>query len=186
MALTKTKKIILISALEGLAAVALAALLVFSLWILCSPQSMATASEKAGNYSFAVTCADLRYKYTKDTGDLARCVQDSIFAGKDENIVKYGESLLNKDDFEATCEKRGGNFKVYVCGNIAYSQFNLGKLDKAVATCAKGGSASFIKLTVAVVEKGGVEDKQTLKTALENQPQDETITNLINLLNTGE
>ena len=187
MALSKTKKIILISALEGLAALALAALLVFSLWILCSPQSMATASEKAGNYSFAVTCADLKYKYSKSSGDLARCVQDSIFAGDDAKVVKYGESFLNKSDFEQTCESRGENFKVFVCGNIAVSQYRTGSLEKAVSTCVKGGADSFIKLTVTVVEEGSAADKQTLADALNKQDApNQTIKNLLPILNTGE
>ncbi|MDE6867702.1 MAG: hypothetical protein K2J83_00955 [Clostridia bacterium] len=184
--MTKTQKIILISALEGLAALALAALLVFSLWILCSPQTMATASEKTGNYSFAVTCADLRYKYTKKTDDLARCVQDSILCGNDELIVKYGESFIAKDDFEEVCESRGENFKTYACGNIALSQYKTESLEKAVSTCEKGGALSFIKLTVAVAESGSGEDRQALITALENQTPSETITNLLKLLNTGE
>ena len=164
--MTKTQKIILISALEGLAALALAALLIFSLWILCAPHTMATASEKAGNYSFAVTCADLKYKYTNKTDDLARCVQDSILAGNDKYIVKYGESFLKKDDFEKTCESRGENFKVYICGNLALAQYNTGSLEKAVETCKTGGSSSFIKLTVEVIENGSAQDKQTLKAAL--------------------
>lgn len=184
--MTKTKKIILISALEGLAALAVAALLVFSLWILCSPQTMATACEKTGNYSFAVTCADLRYKYTKDTDDLARCVQDSILSGKDKYIIEYGESFLGKDDFEEACEKKGGSFKVAVCGSLALSQYNAGDIQKAVDTCKTGGGASFIKLTVAVAENGSAEDKNTVKTALSEQPQSEIITKLLNLLNTGE
>ena len=180
--MTKTQKIILISALEGLAALALAALLVFSLWILCSPQSMATASEKAGNYSFAVTCADLKYKYTKDADDLARCVQDSILSGNDKNVVKYGEKFIGNEKFEEVCESRGENFKVYVCGNIAASQYNRGSLEKAISTCEKGGAASFMKLTVAVAEKGSAEDKQTLKTALERQPENQIIKNLLEIL----
>ncbi|MDE5943143.1 MAG: hypothetical protein K2H30_02930 [Clostridia bacterium] len=184
--MTKTKKIILISALEGLAALALAALLVFSLWILCSPQTMATASEKTGNYSFAVTCADLRYQYTKKTEDLARCVQDSILCGNDEKIVKYGESFLTKADFEEVCLSRGENFKIYVCGNIALAQYNIKTLEKAISTCETGGELSFIKLTVAVVEKGSAEQRQALKAALEKQTQTDTIINLINLLDTGE
>lgn len=186
MAMTKTKKIILISALEGLAALAVAALLVFSLWILCSPQTMATACEKTGNYSFAVTCAGLKYKYSNDTDDLARCVQDSILSGKDKYIIEYGESFLDKDDFEEVCEKKGGNFKVAVCGSLALSQYNAGDIQKAVATCETGGGASFIKLTVAVAENGSAEDINTVKTALSEQPQSEIITKLLNLLNTGE
>ena len=69
-------KIILKTALITLASLIVASLMVFSLWILCSPQSMASACEKTGNYSFAVTCADLRFKYTKNVDDLARCVED--------------------------------------------------------------------------------------------------------------
>ena len=89
-------KLILKTALITLATLVLAGLLVFSLWILCAPQTMATSCEKTGNYSFAVTCADLRYKYTKDIKDLARCAEDGIISGKDKHILKYCGMLVEE------------------------------------------------------------------------------------------
>ncbi|MDE7453588.1 MAG: hypothetical protein K2N22_04190 [Clostridia bacterium] len=190
MALTKTKKIILISALEGLAAIALAALLVFSLWILCSPQTMATASEKAGNYSFAVTCADLKYKYSKNTSDLARCVQDSILSGKDKDIIKYGDKFIGDSKFEEVCatrgEKYGVTFADYVIGNVAAAKYRKEGLQEAVNTCKKGTGKSFIWLTLEVKDGGNAEDIKGLSAELENLTQDETIKNLLQILDTGE
>ncbi len=173
------KKIVLKSALFAVTALALAALLIFSLWILCSPQTMATASEKAGNYSFAVTCADLRYKYTKDSSDLARCAEDAILSGKDKYILKYGEKLIYRDDFDLVCTKRNeqlsqnefstvtSDYKSYICGSVAAAQFRGGSLETAVKTASiPRTETAFIKLTRQVSETGSQAEKEALKGAL--------------------
>lgn len=94
-------KLVIRTALITVAILAFSALAVFSLWILCSPQTMASACERTGNYPFAVTCADLRYKYTKNVGDLARCAEDGILSGKDGLIVRYGGLLIADKDFDS-------------------------------------------------------------------------------------
>lgn len=109
-------KIIFKTALVTLGALVAAAVAVFSLWILISPQTMASYCEKTGNYSFAVTCADLRYKYTKDVKDLARCAQDGIASGKDALIVKYcavselAFEVLAVDFFYPRIDRKCGSF----------------------------------------------------------------------------
>ena len=173
------KNIVLKSALFAVAALALAALLTFSLWILCSPQTMATASERAGNYSFAVTCADLRFKYTNDSSDLARCAEDAILSGKDKHILEYGEKLISRTDFDEVCTNRNeklsqgeygqytADYKSYICGNVAASEYRGGRLQTAVETAGKAQSeTAFIKLTLEVAAKGTDAEKGYLKTAL--------------------
>lgn len=185
------KKIVLKSALFAVAALALAALLTFSLWILCSPQSMATASERAGNYSFAITCADLRYKYTKNTSDLARCAEDAILAGKDKHILNYGEKLIARTDFDEVCAKRNekllqsefgqyaADYKSYICGNVAAAEYRSGKLQTAITTAAKAGTeTAFIKLTLEVAKKGTAAEKGKLQAVL----NEKDYTDLANIL----
>ncbi|MDE6613327.1 MAG: hypothetical protein K2K28_02105 [Clostridia bacterium] len=183
--MTERTKLILISASITVAALALAALLVFSLWILCAPQTMATSCEKTGNYSFAVTCADLRYKYTKDAYDLSRCVDDSILSGNDKLVVKYGEKLIADKQFQAVCirkaEETKVDYKSFVCANVAYSHYNRGSLQKAIEYAEfPQTEAGFIKLTVAVAESGSAEDKQKLKAELLKPEND--YTDLANIL----
>lgn len=166
------QKIILKSALITLAAIALAALTVFSMWILCAPQTMATSCEKTGNYSFAVTCANLRYSYTKSAYDLSRCVDDSILDGNDKLVVKYGEKLISdREGFASVCKRKREetklDYKSYLCANIAYSHYKLGSLQKAMEYADYAETEEgFIKLAVAVSENGSQEDKDKLKTEL--------------------
>ncbi|MDE6597915.1 MAG: hypothetical protein K2K60_04680 [Clostridia bacterium] len=179
------KKLVLKSALFAVAALAIAALLTFSLWILCSPQSMATASERAGNYSFAVTCADLRFKYTKDTSDLARCAEDAILSGKDKHILNYGKKLIARTDFDEVCNAKNeklsqsqygkytADYKSYICGNVAAAEYRGGDLQTAIKTAGKANSeTAFIKLTLEVAKKGTDKEKKELKTAIENKYPD--------------
>lgn len=161
-------KIIFKTALVTLGALVAAAVAVFSLWILISPQTMASYCEKTGNYSFAVTCADLRYKYTKDVKDLARCAQDGIASGKDALIVKYCEMLIGHEGFDDLCKsvdesipsteygKYATDYKAYVCGNLAAAQYRGGNLDKALKTAESG--KSFVKLVIEIIENGTAEE----------------------------
>ncbi len=164
-------KLIVRQACITFAGLCLCTLLVFSMWILCSPQTMASACERTGNYSFAVTCADLRYKYTKNSDDLSRCLDDSILCGKDKLVVKYGEKLIADKNFDAVCEKKTAktnvDYKSFACGNIAYSQYRRGDFSSAVKSAGISGTeAGFIKLTVAVSEKGTAKEKSYLKDVL--------------------
>lgn len=171
--MTERQKIILKSASITLAALALAALIVFSMWLLCAPQTMATSCEKTGNYSFAVTCANLRYSYTKSAYDLSRCVDDSILDGNDKLVVKYGEKLISHGKFAEVCKRKSAelsgktgaefDYKSHICGNVAYSQYARGDLPAAVKAAKKSGTeAGFIKLTVAVAERGTDKQKSEL------------------------
>lgn len=190
-------KIIVRNACIAFAGACLGALIVFSMWILCAPQTMATASEKVGNYSFAVTCADLRFKYTKKTADLARCAEDGILSRKDKHILNYCGKLIARADFDGLCAAKdakqtaGYGYKSYICGNLAAAQYRGGNLDKAVETASAAGSQSFIKLVIEVVEKGTKPQAEKLKTALLNSNFNDTNSqNLIKILDqflsTGE
>ena len=184
-------KIILKSALITVAAIVLGALLVFTLWILISPQTMASSCEKTGNYTFAVTCADLRYKYTKDIKDLARCEEDSILSGKDSLIIKYGEKLVEEEGFADLCELKDKqlsevdygegafitiNYKAYICGHLSAAQYRSGNLEKAISAAEKG--ASFTKLVIEIIENGTKADAEKVLGALGSS--DENLTKLLN------
>lgn len=169
-------KIIFKTALVTLGTLVAAAVAIFSLWILISPQTMATSCEKTGNYSFAVTCADLRYKYTKDVKDLARCAQDSIVSGKDALILKYCGRLIEDDGFDTLCKavdesimstefgKYAKDYKGYICGNLAAAQYRSGDLDKALKTAESG--KSFVKLVLAIIENGTADEADKTLAAL--------------------
>lgn len=187
------KKIILKAALVTVGALAAIGILVFSLWILISPQSMATASEKIGNYSFAVTCSDLKYKYSDKTEDLARCAEDSILSGQDKLILKYCGQLIEKDDFESVCIEKNTqlgstafgvyavDYESYILGNLALSQYKSGELEKAVETCERGEVQCFNRLVIAVVESNSQEDLQTLISSPSSMQAKEYVKGLIDL-----
>lgn len=182
-------KIILKSALIAIAAIVLGSLIVFAMWILISPQTMASSCEKTGNYTFAVTCADLRYKYTNNINDLARCEEDSILSGKDSLIIKYGEKLLSEEGFEELCQEKDKqlseveygenvelsfNYKAYICGHLSAAQYRGGSLEKAISAAEKG--ESFTKLVIEIIENGTKSDAEKVRGALGS---DENLTKLL-------
>lgn len=80
----------------------------FAIFNFAFPQHMATAMEALGNYNMAVKYANLRYTYTGDCFDLARCYDDSVLSGENENIILYAEKLLADKDYERVCAERNG------------------------------------------------------------------------------
>ena len=126
---------------------------VFAVFNFAFPQHMATATESIGNYDLAVKYASLRYHYTKNCSDLARCFDDSVLAENDRYILDYGEQLISHRDYESVCESKnekqtgsGYNYDQWVKGKLSVSYYNTGKPDKAIekAEEANGGGNTFV------------------------------------------
>lgn len=170
-------KVVIKAATITVGALAAAGILIFSLWILISPQSMAAVSERLGNYGFAVTCADLKYKYSGDSYDLARCCEDSILSGDDGLVLKYCGQLVEKEDFDGVCRRRDEElartefgsytlkYNTYIISNLAVSQYRAGDLEKAVATAESGEEVEcFRKLVIEIRLSGSASDAEALLT----------------------
>lgn len=184
------------TALITLAALAGLAVTVFAFWILISPQSMAGVCEKTGNYSFAVTCADLRYKYTGATADLARCAEDSVLCGKDKLIIKYGEKLIAAEGYAELCaskdkefeENKGGeyigmtgkdiSYNTYIRAHLSAAQYRSGNLASAINTAKGGGAQAFTKLVIEIIENGTKDDAREVLNGLDGS--DEKLIKLLN------
>ncbi len=117
---------------------------VFAVFNFAFPQHMATATESIGNYDLAVKYASLRYYYTKDCSDLARCFDDSVLLGKDEYILQYGEQLIDHRDYEYVCERKnsqqtgsGYDYNHWVKSKLAVSYYNTGDTPKAIKMAAE-------------------------------------------------
>lgn len=190
------KNVIFKSSLITVGILAAAGILIFSLWILIAPQSMATVSEKLGNYNFAVTCADLKYKYSGDTEDLARCAEDSILSGEDKLIVKYCEKLIDRDDFDKLCRQRDEQilrsqygdltkktYKTYILSTLSASQYRRGDLEKAIRTAERSeeGVDCFRKLIIEIVLHGSDEDIEKVKTMPREQKLKDDISYYVDL-----
>lgn len=125
---------------------------VFAVFNFAFPQHMATATESMGNYDLAVKYASLRYYYTKNCSDLARCFDDSVLLGRDDYVLQYGEPLVNHKDYFSVCERkdaqqRGSRYSYdhWVKGKLAVSYYNTGKKDKALEmAAADNGKTSFV------------------------------------------
>lgn len=130
--------------------VIIAIAVVFATVSLALPQSMATMFENMGIYSFATGYAGLAYKYSRTVESLARCVDDSIFAKDEANVINYGDKLVARDDFKEYSEQRTKedierakedgvdmqNYSYYhfVYSNLACAKYSRGDKDGALET----------------------------------------------------
>lgn len=138
----------------------------FAIFNFSFPQHMATAMESIGNYDMAVKYANLRYFYTKNCYDLARCFDDSVLADDDENVVLYGEKLINNVEYSNVCDYKNRlfngyfdyNHKVKSCLTVSY--YNIGQTDKAIdMACEDNGTTSFEKGNSIIVLSSKIYNK---------------------------
>lgn len=132
------KRVVVKTALKTLLVAVIALLAAFGVASLGFPRHMATLFENMGSYSLATGYASLSYKYSKTIGNLARCVDDSIFAGNDKNIVKYGDMLVVLEDFSEYAKERTealdgeADYFYFVYSNLAGAKYNCGNKDDAL------------------------------------------------------
>lgn len=179
-------KIIFKTALKTLLAIIVAAAIVFAVWFFGFPQSLATVGEKTGNYPLATVCMSMRYARTDDIDDLARCVEYAIFSGKDGYVYKYGNKLVEREDFASLCERRdelssSGQYseytrlyKHYIFGYLAAATFARDGVNKAVEIAATANGAdsfvtgnAFAVLALRVAQNGSADDKAAVLAALD-------------------
>lgn len=132
------KNIVTKTVFKMILVVVIAIAVVFATVSLALPQSMATMFENMGIYSFATGYAGLAYKYSRTVESLARCVDDSIFAKDEANVINYGEKLVAHDDFEEYCatrtEESGVDYYHFVYSNLACAKYSRGDKDGALET----------------------------------------------------
>lgn len=144
------EKIVVKTAVKTVLIILAAILAVFAVFNLAFPQHMATLTEGMGNYSLAVKYASLRYSYTHDGEDLARCFDDAVLWENDKYIIEYGEELIERGDFAQVCESKNKQSGIYdyrhrVYGKVAVSYYNTGKKSDAVNFAAEAnGKDSFV------------------------------------------
>ena len=115
------------------------------------PQYMATVSESMGNYDLAVKYASLRYHYTRNCDDLARCFDDSVLSGNDKYILQYGEPLVEHRDYSEVCRDKderqmGSNYSYdnWVQSRLAIAYYNTDQRSKGINLAADvNGTTSF-------------------------------------------
>lgn len=152
------------TALKTVLAVLIAAAVAFGVASLGFPAQMASLFENMGAYSFASGYASLAYTYSGKCSDLARCLDDSIFAGDDRNIVNFGDQLLARGDFADYCSTRNDvNYSQYASRNVACAKYRSGDKEGALKVAQDSlGSGFPVNNAVAAlaVEAHGVKDRE--------------------------
>lgn len=132
-------KVIIKTALKTLLIVILVAAAAFAVASFGFPQHMATFFENTENYSIAAKYASLRYSYTNEVEDAARCASDAILSEDDSTIVKYCVKFTGHKDFESYCEQMDEYYSSteYAQYTTSYKQYIYGKY---VVALASGGT----------------------------------------------
>lgn len=156
------KKIVVKTALITIGLVLAGLAAAFAVASLGFPRQMSDFFASSGNYSFATGYASLSYNYTKDFNDLVLCADYSILSGDDGNVISFCSKLAGNENFGAYCIERDAetqrrleesgvsdygsyNYRQYVMGNLACSQYALGYKDEAVKTAASAMEGGFPK-----------------------------------------
>lgn len=139
----------------------------FAVFSFSFPQHMASAMESIGSYDMAVKYSNLRYFYTKDVYDLARCFDNSVLADDADCIISYGERLKIDNRFDEVCASRnryfGGRYdykeRVTTCLTTAY--YADGQTDKAIEMAVEvSGKDSFPEGNLYIVLSHKIHNKK--------------------------
>ncbi len=141
-------KVVLKTALKTVIAVLIAFLAAFGIMSLAFPQTMATISEDLHWYSMATGYSSLRYTYTKDANDLARCAENSILSGKNADIIDFCSKLTENEKFGEICEKKDKStadengkirysYRQYIYGYLTTAQYAENDKEGAVSSAEK-------------------------------------------------
>ncbi len=142
-------KVIIKTALKTLLILIFIALAAFAVASFGFPQHMATLFENTENYSIATKYAALRYSYTNDVSDAARCAEDAILSGDDENIIAYCAVLTEHTDFESYCTQMDEYYSTgeYASYTLSYKQYIYGKYVVSLASVGEKEKAAEMALT---------------------------------------
>ncbi len=106
----QVEKVVVKTAVRTVLAILAVLIVAFAVASFGFPQYMASVCENLGNYSLALRYSALRYSYTDDSLDLARCFENSVSLGDPDSIIKYGEELVAKSDFTDVCHYQEAEF----------------------------------------------------------------------------
>ena len=128
-------KVIIKTALKTLLILIIVALAAFAVASFGFPQHMATFFENTENYTLATKYASLRYSYTGEVDDAARCVEDSILSGDNDDLIQYCEIFVNHSDFDTYCTQMDEYYSTaaYSSYTLSYKQYIYGKYAVALA-----------------------------------------------------
>lgn len=180
----KTALITLAFAIGGILLFAGACLLFF-------PQVVSNFAYNVGMYELSSTYAVRAYNEEKDSDEeLATLVERAILAGDYEVTAKYGDKLLDSEDFEAIAQSHqvaavSGSYYSYISGELAVAQYKLGNKNEALIT-VNLHTPQYVKfnaterLMMQVMVDSDVEFALKLKAMMESYVFDGPERNLLN------
>jgi hypothetical protein len=74
-----------------------------------------------------------------------------VEGGKDENIIRYGEELVQTEDFEAYCREKDAGMEViessyqYIYGRICVAYYHLGEGEKGLEIALSVNADTFVR-----------------------------------------
>ena len=133
------RKLIVKTALISFVSAVGAILLFIGFCALFLPAFTSNVLWNMGMYSSSANFAKKAYEDSGENARLIALVERSIVAGNDSITIEYGRIFIESDFFldyakTAQSEQYSGNYAGYIVGNIAVSQYDLGKKDDALQT----------------------------------------------------
>lgn len=119
-------------------------LILWGLFSWLAPSVMVSIADGLGMDKSAASYSVSVYEKSGKIDDLTSVVERNYFCGKYKVSAKYGEMLLNRDDFlEYSLKISGG--KQYVSGMTAVSFYKIGDSDKALKIASDNTAGEFKK-----------------------------------------
>lgn len=147
------RKVLLRTILTSLLGIITALVLVWGIISLAVPRVFVEPAHKMGLNKVSAWYATNSYIRTKDMNDLYTAVLYSAEGKNDEEVIRYGTIMINRDGFAEYCKEQEETDKLlnykstkqYIFSCIAISYYNLGEDATAVKTALKDLGEEFDK-----------------------------------------
>ena len=142
-------------------------LIVWGVTCLVYPVGLAKVHAELNDYKGATRFYEIDYKRNPTTSKLENLTEFSYMAKEHKKVVKYGEKLIDDEDFDASVEN---DFYVDLCCFIIGSKYSLGQSDtveKAIEYAIvieneKMVAFNYPCLDLLILKADDNQDKQTL------------------------
>jgi hypothetical protein len=137
--------------LMTVAAFAVVCIFILGLLTFTAPVAMSRFTRRMGLYGQSAWYSSLQYTYSGELVYLYDAMNISVSGGKDKNVIRYGEQLVQADGFEAYCTASDeaetpveGRYQ-YVYGRLSVAYYNLGEGDKSLELAFSVNEATFTR-----------------------------------------
>ncbi len=151
---------------------AVATLLIFMISVLCIffPGTMMGITYNLGMENSSIHFAERAYKSNEDIYFISYATDVAIAEGKRDKIISCGQRLLNNEEFDEFCVRKGDGYDLLVTRNVIVAKYKSGDKENAINEAfnsLNGGFPATNAVVSLLLESINANDKDTVSAVVD-------------------